>query len=96
MLRTAPGLSFYATLEADITQCQARYGKKIVLSLGGTGNSLPLGSDQDALSFANNLWELFGPVGKIDPVLRPFGSAVLDGFDLSMPSLSKPLYIYHD
>lgn len=83
MLRMAPGLSFYGTLEADIKQCQIKYGKKILLSLGGTGNSLLLGSDQDALAFANNLWELFGPIGKVDPSLRPFGAAVLDGFDLS-------------
>ncbi|KAK4131121.1 glycoside hydrolase family 18 protein [Trichocladium antarcticum] len=83
MLRVAPGLSFYGTLEADIKQCQIKYGKKILLSLGGAGNSLPLGSDQDALSFAHNLWELFGPMGKIDPSLRPFGTAVLDGFDLN-------------
>lgn len=70
-------------------------GKKIFLSIGGAGNSLPLTSDQGAISFANRVWELFGPVAKIDPGLRLFGTAVLDGFDLSMPpfltSPPKPL-----
>lgn len=70
-------------------QCQAKYGKKILLSIGGPGNSLPLGSDQAALSFANILWELFGPAAKIHPGMRPFGTAVLDGSYLSTLS---PLY----
>jgi hypothetical protein len=86
MRQQAPGLAFYSTLEADIAQCQARYGKKILLSIGGQGNSLPLASDQDAIAFADRLWELFRPAGKIDPALRPFGSAILDGFDLSTSS----------
>ncbi len=85
MKQLAPGLSFYPTLESDIAQCQARYGKKIFLSIGGAGNSLPLTSDQAAIAFADRLWDLFGPAGHIDPALRPFGSAVLDGFDLSAP-----------
>ncbi len=92
----APGLSYYPTLESDITLCQAKHGKKIFLSIGGAGNSLPLTSDQAAIAFADRLWELFGPAGHVDPFFRPFGSAVIDGFDLSMsplpslPSISIP------
>jgi hypothetical protein len=83
MKQLAPGLSVYGSLEADIFQCQTKHGKKIFLSIGGQGNTLPLATDEDAITFANHLWELFGPAGRIDPGLRPFGSAVLDGFDLS-------------
>lgn len=83
MKQLAPGLAFYPTFESDITQCQTKYGKKIFLSIGGAGNSLPLASDQAAITFADRVWELFGPAGHVDPALRPFGSAVLDGFDLS-------------
>jgi len=93
MKELAPGLSFYRTLEGDIAQCQTKYGKKIFLSIGRPGNSVPLKSDEEAIDFANRLWELFGPAGKIDPTLRPFGSAVLDGFDLSSsPPLSPAFY----
>ncbi|KAK4151439.1 glycoside hydrolase superfamily [Chaetomidium leptoderma] len=83
MRRLAPGLSFYPTLETDILRCQTKHGKKILLSIGGEGNTLPLASDEDAITFANHLWALFGPAGRIDPGLRPFGSVVLDGFDLN-------------
>jgi hypothetical protein len=83
MKQLAPGLSVYGSLEADIFQCQTKHGKKIFLSIGGQGNTFPLATDEDAITFANHLWELFGPAGRIDPGLRPFGSAVLDGFDLS-------------
>jgi hypothetical protein len=83
MKKLAPGLSYYPTVEADITECQTKYGKKIFLSIGGEGNTLPLASDEDAITFADHVWKLFGPPGHIDPSLRPFGSAVLDGYDLS-------------
>jgi hypothetical protein len=83
MKKLAPGLSYYPTVEADITECQTKYRKKIFLSIGGEGNTLPLASDEDAITFANHVWELFGSPGHIDPSLRPFGSAVLDGYDLS-------------
>ncbi|KAH6649780.1 glycoside hydrolase superfamily [Chaetomium tenue] len=83
MKKLAPGLFYYPTIEADITECQTKYGKKIFLSIGGEGNTLPLASDEDAITFADHVWELFGPPGHIDPSLRPFGSAVLDGYDLN-------------
>ncbi|KAK3301353.1 glycoside hydrolase superfamily [Chaetomium fimeti] len=83
MKKLAPGLFYYPTIEADIIQCQTKYGKKIFLGIGGEGNTLPLASDEDAITFANHVWELFGPLGHIDPSLRPFGSAVLDGYDLN-------------
>ncbi|KAK3370269.1 glycoside hydrolase superfamily, partial [Podospora didyma] len=69
-------------LEQDIKQCQARYGKKVLLSLGGAGTILRLETNLEALRFANLLWALFGPPGNLNDQLRPFGSAVLDDFDL--------------
>ncbi|KAK4104282.1 glycoside hydrolase family 18 protein [Parathielavia hyrcaniae] len=83
MRQLAPGLSTYPALEGDIAQCQTIHDKKILLSIGGRGNSLPLASGQDATAFADRVSEFFGPTGRIDPALRPFGSAVPDGFDLS-------------
>ncbi|KAK4191227.1 glycoside hydrolase [Podospora australis] len=83
MVLNAPGLAYYATLEAQIKRCQTQYGKKVLLSLGGAGHDLLLRSDQEAVTFANRLWSLFGPVGAISDDLRPFGSAVIDGIDLA-------------
>lgn len=69
-------------METDIQICQSRYGKKILLSIGGATSSLVLRSDQQAIQFANTLWALFDPTGYVPDGLRPFGRAVIDGFDL--------------
>ncbi|KAK1750593.1 glycoside hydrolase superfamily, partial [Echria macrotheca] len=84
MQTLAPGLAYYPQLEADILRCQGRYGKKILLSLGGAGSGegLGIGSDEEAGGVADVLWGLFGPPGVVDEGLRPFGGAVVDGFDL--------------
>ncbi|KAK0745311.1 hypothetical protein B0T21DRAFT_100775 [Apiosordaria backusii] len=86
----SPGLSYYAQLEADIKTCQATHGKKVLLSIGGGGSQLQLRSETEAQQFANRLWQLFGPVTPVTTRgheyvngLRPFGTAVLDGFDLA-------------
>ncbi|KAK4230263.1 glycoside hydrolase superfamily [Podospora fimiseda] len=82
MAYQATGLLYYASLEADIHTCQSRFGKKILLSIGGATSNLILHSDAHAISFANTLWAFFGPPGFISNGLRPFGQAVIDGFDL--------------
>ncbi|KAK0728471.1 hypothetical protein B0T26DRAFT_672995 [Lasiosphaeria miniovina] len=51
----APGLAYYATLESETKACQAWYGKKVLLSLGGAGSNLGLSSDAESLNFANTL-----------------------------------------
>ncbi|KAK4200718.1 family 18 putative glycoside hydrolase [Triangularia verruculosa] len=88
--RLAPGLDYYAQLEADIRICQRTYGKKVLLSLGGGGSQLVLKSEDEATRFANWLWKLFGPVtqgttrgNEVVNGLRPFGRSVIDGFDLA-------------
>ncbi|KAG0635764.1 glycoside hydrolase superfamily [Tuber brumale] len=65
----------------DITACQAA-GKKVLLSLGGqeaNDNSLP--DDKSATELGDNLWKLFGE-GKGLESKRPFGGALIDGFDI--------------
>lgn len=94
----SPGLDYYAQLEEDIKTCQATHGKKVLVSLGGGGSSLVLRSESEAQQFANKLWQLFGPVTPATTRgyefvngLRPFATAVVDGFDLG----KSPLPHYH-
>ncbi|KAF9036504.1 class III chitinase [Hymenopellis radicata] len=69
-----------SALASDITQCQAK-GKIVTLSLGGATGSVGFGSDDQARTFANTIWNLFLG-GSSDT--RPFGNAVLDGVDLDI------------
>ncbi|KAF5099906.1 hypothetical protein D0Z03_000909 [Geotrichum reessii] len=64
----------------DIKLCQS-LGKKVLLSLGGAAGTYGFSSDQQAINFASTLWNSFGG-GK--STQRPFGTAVLDGFDLDI------------
>jgi chitinase len=56
-------------------------GKKILLSLGGAAGSYGFTSDAQAESFADTIWDLFGNGGSLT---RPFGDAIVDGFDLDI------------
>jgi hypothetical protein len=82
MIKEAPGLLSCPQLEADIQTCQSTYGKKVLLSIGGATAQIAFSAPKQATSFANVLWQLFGPTGGVDVGLRPFGSAVIDGFDV--------------
>lgn len=80
-------LSECPNIGPDITACQKTYGKKIFLGLGGaspTNQYFP--SNTAALQFADFLWGAFGPVNTSWTGPRPFGSAVIDGFDLDIES----------
>ncbi|KAH9809209.1 glycoside hydrolase family 18 protein [Teratosphaeria destructans] len=67
---------------ADITTCQETYGKTILLSIGGaTYTEGGFTSEAAAISAAKNLWNIFGPEPWGSSTPRPFGSAVIDGFD---------------
>lgn len=62
-------------------------GKKILLSLGGaipTNQSIK--DDDSAKAFAKFLWNAFGPVDATYDGPRPFGDAVVDGFDFDIES----------
>jgi chitinase len=64
----------------DIKTCQS-LGKKVLLSLGGAVGSYGFNSDTQAQSFANEMWNMFGGGSSST---RPFGNAVVDGFDLDI------------
>ncbi|KAH0538876.1 hypothetical protein FGG08_004532 [Glutinoglossum americanum] len=73
-------------IEADIIACQS-LGKKIFISLGGaTPGNNHLSGAQSAEDFADFLWSAFGPQDPSWTGPRPFGSAVVDGFDLDIES----------
>ncbi|KAF7956483.1 hypothetical protein EAE96_003822 [Botrytis aclada] len=78
-------LFYCSELEADITTCQEAYGKTILLSVGGaTYTEGGFTSTQAATAAAKNLWSWFGPDTSGD--IRPFGTAVIDGFDFDFES----------
>ncbi|KAK0391802.1 hypothetical protein NLU13_1301 [Sarocladium strictum] len=74
-------------IEEDIKTCQATYGKTILISLGGAtyaqGGWSSSSAAQDA---AQQVWDMFGPVTSASNADRPFGSAVVDGFDFDFES----------
>lgn len=72
----------------DIKTCQAK-GKKIILALGGAAGSYGFTSDSQASGFADTLWNTFGAGNSST---RPFGDAVLDGFDLDIEGGSATGY----
>lgn len=82
------------TIASDITACQMTYGKKVLLSLGGAAPlNYYMANDTSATNFADFLWGAFGPqtsawtnAGKP----RPFGTAVVDGFDFDIESEMSP------
>lgn len=71
------------TVETDIKYCQSQ-GKKIMLSIGGGGGSVQFDNMTSIQDLANQLWDMFGPVRANYTGPRPFGSAVLDGFDMDI------------
>ncbi|KAK7202423.1 glycoside hydrolase family 18 protein [Myxozyma melibiosi] len=76
------------TIASDIVTCQDN-GKKIFLSLGGSSGSYGFDNDTEAEEFATTIWDIFGG-GSSDT--RPFGTAVVDGFDLDIEGGSSTGY----
>ncbi|KHN99317.1 chitinase [Metarhizium album ARSEF 1941] len=69
-----------------------RVQKTIILSLGGMNYSQGGWVDaQDAEKAAQSVWDMFGPVPPGGNVDRPFGSAVVDGFDFDFESTANNL-----
>lgn len=70
----------------DIKSCQDA-GKTIILSIGGeTYAEGGFSNEEDAKAAAQNVWDMFGPEQEGSDVLRPFGSAAVDGFDYDFES----------
>ncbi|GAB7357647.1 hypothetical protein MBLNU459_g0143t1 [Dothideomycetes sp. NU459] len=76
----ATGLAWCPGLANNITYCQS-LGKKVFVSLGGAHGNTTFANASVAQSGANLLWNTFGG-GNLSSPLRPFGSAVVDGFDI--------------
>lgn len=78
------------SIGADIIACQQTYGKKVFLSFGGAyPQNYYIANDNSANSFADFVWGAFGPstsawTSANKP--RPFGNAVVDGFDFDIES----------
>jgi chitinase len=62
----------------DIQTCQDA-GKIVLLSLGGAIGSYGFSSASEAQTFATTLWNVFGGGSSST---RPFGTSIVDGFDL--------------
>jgi hypothetical protein len=82
MATEAPGLLTCPELAGNITACQRGYGKKVLLSIGGATSQFDFVSAEQARTFGDVLWDLFGPPGSVDVELRPFGTVEIDGFDV--------------
>ncbi|KAK0726437.1 glycoside hydrolase superfamily [Apiosordaria backusii] len=74
-------------IEEDIKICQSAHNKSLLLSIGGaTYSEGGFSSPSEAVSFAGTVWSMFGPntSSSSSSVFRPFGSAVIDGFDIDL------------
>lgn len=78
-------------MENDIKTCQS-LGKKVLLSLGGAQSTTAFSTDNQASDFATKLWNLFGGGKGESSDMRPFGSAVVDGFDVDNEDHSTAFY----
>jgi chitinase len=87
----APGLQDCTDLAPEIVSCQ-QLGKPVLVSLGGYYSNVTFASDTEAIQLAQNLWDLFGAGDGLDASLRPFGSIVIDGFDLDNESQDPTSY----
>lgn len=77
-------------LREDIQLCQSTYQKTIMLSIGGaTYTEGGFSSSAAAVAAANNVWAMFGPEQAGSTVKRPFGQAVVDGFDFDFESTTQ-------
>ena len=86
----SPLLSHCPHIGHDIKHCQNK-GKTILLSLGGAvPDNQYVKNHQSAVEFADFLWQAFGPEDSSSDVPRPFGDAVIDGFDFDIESVLTP------
>lgn len=83
------GLLQCPAIGKDIKTCQGK-GKTILLSLGGAAGSYGFSSPDEGTKFADTLWNLF--LGGTSET-RPFGDAVIDGFDLDIEGGSNLGYV---
>lgn len=82
------GTSGCSSLGQDIETCQQE-GKIVLLSLGGATGQYGFSGDDEGEQFAQTLWDTFGG-GSGDN--RPFGDAVVDGFDFDIENQNSKGY----
>lgn len=88
----ASGLMDCTELASEIASCQ-QIGKKVLVSLGGYLANTSFVSDDQATSFAETLWNLFGAGTGDNPDIRPFGTdVVVDGFDIDNENHNTAYY----
>lgn len=87
--RFSLGLLDCPEIAADIKHCQSK-GKKVLLSLGGAIGDYGFSSATEGEKFALTLWNKFLE-GSDDE--RPFGDAIVDGFDLDMENKDQTGYV---
>lgn len=83
---TDEGVLACPTIGEDIKICQSK-GVKVLLSLGGATGAYGFTDDAQAITFAKTLWDLFG--NGQSTAGRPFGDAVVDGFDFDIENNSQ-------
>lgn len=76
----------------DIKYCQS-LGKKVLLSLGGESGDYGFNSDYEAENFADVLWNSFGEGSDYPKDERPFGDAIVDGFDFDLANENQIGYV---
>ncbi|KAI0236174.1 Chitinase 2, partial [Massospora cicadina] len=75
-------------VEEDIKFCKSK-GKTLLLSIGGERANTIIPSHTDAVILANDIWDQY--LGG-NHLVRPFGSAILDGVDLDLEGGSQDYY----
>ncbi|KKA30697.1 hypothetical protein TD95_005140 [Thielaviopsis punctulata] len=81
-------------IEEDIIKCQ-ELGKIILLSIGGaTYSEGGFDTELSAQGYADKVWAMFGPKDPKIDVPRPFGKAVVDGFDFDFESPASNLVAF--
>lgn len=86
-LTSAPCPDFAASVQA----CQSVYQKKIFISIGGSSRGITFDGETGAKDAAEVLWNVFG-AGTNVPTWRPFGTLVVDGFDIGRFIQSQSLH----
>ena len=90
---TCPTSQECPDVEADIATCHAN-GKKVFISLGGAVGSYSLASTADAQGVAQDVWNSYGnpALSSNSSAVRPFGSQIVDGFDLDIEASAGNQY----
>jgi chitinase len=100
LLRTTDDIQPYpaANTRDDIKECQNK-GKTILLSFGGAEATAEQGykNNSHAESGAEAVWNMFGPSNGSSNATheRPFGDAVVDGFDFDFEVTDEFLKVKH-